>query len=53
MQMMVYVQILYTIAALGVADILGRDGPQTSHQLADTLGVLPKSCCNACSQKLP
>lgn len=32
-------QILYTVAALGIADALGQNGPQTSHQLAETLGI--------------
>ena len=39
----IHVQILYTVAALGVADVLGEIGPQTAHQLAETLGM-PLSC---------
>ena len=31
-------QILYTVAALHIADILGREGPQTSQQLAESIG---------------
>lgn len=34
-------QILYTVAALRIADILGREGPQTSQQLAESIGDLP------------
>ena len=32
-------QILYTVAALNVAEVLGQEGPQTAHQLAETLGM--------------
>ena len=34
-----YLQILYTVAALNVADVLGEEGPQTAHQLAQRLGT--------------
>ena len=34
-----HLQILYTVAALNVADVLGQEGPQTAHQLAETLGM--------------
>ena len=33
-------QILYTVAALHIADILGREGPQTSQHLAESIGDL-------------
>ena len=32
---------LYTVAALGVADELGRKGPQTAQDLAYSLGMHP------------
>ncbi len=34
-----HLQILYAVAALNVADVLGEEGPQTAHQLAQTLGM--------------
>ena len=37
-------QVLYTIAALGVADELGRKGPQTAQELAYSLGMHSFSC---------
>lgn len=34
-------QVLYAVAALGIADVLGSKGPQTAEELADTLGIVP------------
>lgn len=34
----VLLQILYTVTALGIADVLGQDGPQTAEELAAKLG---------------
>ncbi len=31
-------QILHTAAVLGLADVLGKEGPQTAEQLAEKLG---------------
>lgn len=37
-------QVLYTMAALGVADEIGRKGPQTAQELAYSLGMHSFSC---------
>lgn len=34
-------QILYVVTALDIAEVLGREGPQTVQQLAATLGTPP------------
>ena len=36
-------QIMYTVAHLGIADELGRKGPQTAEDLAASLGMLSLS----------
>ena len=42
-----HLQILYTVAALDIADILGRQGPQTAPQLASLLGA-PSAVLTQC-----